>query len=287
MDEAKSWRLSNSISNLIRYIFLIIIAVFTIYPLLYVIFGSFKDNAELVSGGINLLPSKFILANYVQAWTEANFAQYTINSVFMSLVIMVGTVFVSSLTGYCFARKDFRFKKVLYGLLLAFLFINVGSVSLYPLYSLAVDVHLQNTLLPVILITIGTGQTSNIIITRSYVESVPKELDEAATIDGCSFWGIYWRIILPVIQPILATVALLSFRGGWNQYILPLVFTMNNSAIRPLTVGVVQLMNVGDAAAAWNIMFAGASMSIIPIVIIYFAFSKYFMSGLTNGAVKG
>ena len=287
MDEATKWRFKRSISNLLRYIFLIIIALFTLYPLLYVVFGSFKTNTELVSGGSNLLPAQFIIANYVQAWTEANFAQYTFNSVYMSLIVMAGTVFVSSLTGYCFARKEFRFKKVLYGLLLAFLFINVGSVSLYPLYSLAVNLHIQNTLIPVILITIGTGQTSNIIITRSYVESVPKELDEAATIDGCSFWGIYWRIILPVIVPILATVALLSFRGGWNQYILPLVFTMNNSAIRPLTVGVVQLMNVGDAAAAWNIMFAGASMSIIPIVVIYFLFSKYFMSGLTNGAVKG
>lgn len=287
MDEAKSWKFRKSIGNLARYFFLIIIALFTIYPLLYVVFGSFKENAELVSGGSNLFPTRFVTDNYVQAWTEANFAQYTGNSILMSLLIMVGTVFVSSLTGYCFARKDFRFKKILYGLLLAFLFINVGSVSLYPFYSLAVNLHVQNTLIPVILITIGTGQTSNIVITRSYVESVPKELDEAATIDGCSFWGIYWRIILPVIQPILATVALLSFRGGWNQYILPLVFTMNNSAIRPLTVGVVQLMSVGDAAAAWNIMFAGASMSIIPIVVIYVMFSKYFISGLTNGAVKG
>lgn len=280
-------RLRKSFSRILEYVFLILIALFILYPILYIVFGSFKQNAELLAGGFNILPHKFIFDNYVQAWTKANFAQYTFNSLFLSACVMVGVVFVSSMTGYCFARRDFPLKKFLYGLILAFLFINVGSVSLYPLYKLAVSLHMQNSLWPVIIITIGTGLTSNIIIVRSYVTSIPKELDEAATIDGCSFFGIYWRILMPIMVPILATVALLSFRTGWNQYVLPLVFTMNNAALRPLTVGVVSLMNTGDAAAAWNLMFAGASLSIVPIVVIYIFTSKYFISGLTNGAVKG
>lgn len=119
------------------------------------------------------------------------------------------------------------------------------------------------------------------------MSSIPKEIDEAAKIDGCSFWGIYWRIALPLLKPILATIGLLSFRHGWNEYILPLVFTISNDSMRPLTVGVTMLKNAGDGAAAWNIMFAGSVISILPILIVYLFTSKYFMKGMTNGAVKG
>ena len=119
------------------------------------------------------------------------------------------------------------------------------------------------------------------------MNTVPKELDEAAKIDGCTFFQTFYKIILPVLKPILATVALLSFRGGWNEYILPLVFTMTDASKRPLTVGVTMLKNAGDGAAAWNIMFAGATIAIVPILVIYIFASKYFINGMTAGAVKG
>ena len=139
----------------------------------------------------------------------------------------------------------------------------------------------------VILICIGTNQVTNIFLVRGYMATVPRELDEAAAIDGCSFFQIYYKIILPVLKPVLATVALLSFRSAWNEFIMPQVFTMSNPKMRPLTVGVVALKTMGDGAAAWNIMFAGSAMSIVPIVIEYLFTSRYFMSGLTVGAVKG
>ena len=126
-----------------------------------------------------------------------------------------------------------------------------------------------------------------IFLIRGYMNSVPKELDEAAKIDGCTFFQTFYKIILPVLKPILATVALLSFRGGWNEYILPLVFTMTDASKRPLTVGVTMLKNAGDGAAAWNIMFAGATIAIVPILVIYIFASKYFINGMTAGAVKG
>jgi len=119
------------------------------------------------------------------------------------------------------------------------------------------------------------------------MNSVPKELDEAAKIDGCSFFQTFYKVIFPVLKPILATVALFSFRGGWNEYILPLVFTMTNKAKRPLTVGVTMLKNAGDGAAAWNIMFAGTTISIVPMLIIYIFANRYFIKGLTAGSVKG
>ena len=276
------------IENMVQYLVLVILAAFVLYPLLYVVFGSFKENQELLLGGSNIFPKKFIFQNYIDAWRGANFARFTFNSIFLSFFVMAGVVLLSSMSGYCFARKEFPFKNIIYGALIAFMFVSIGSVSLRPLFEVAMKFNLHKSLWGVILITIGTTQSSNIFLVRGYVNSIPKEVDEAAYIDGCSFVGVFWRILVPLMVPILATVALLAFRAGWNQYMLPYVFTMSNPDMRPLTVGVVQLQNSMDGSAAnWNIMFAGASMAIVPIVVLYSFTSKYFIAGLTSGAVKG
>ena len=275
------------IIRLIIWLFLAVMAVITIFPVCYVIFGSFKENKELLVGGSNILPTKWVFDNYVQAWQQANFATYTLNSVFLSLGVMLVSLINASMAGYVFARKNFKGKELLYMLFVAFMFINVGSVSLRPLFELAVKLKMNKSLLSVVLISAGGGQATFIFLCRGFVNSVPKELDEAAKMDGCGFFKIYYKIILPMLKPVLATIALLSFRQGWNEYILPLVFTMTNDKLRPLTVGVHMLKNAGDGTAAWNIMFAGATISIVPILIIYCCFSRFFMSGMTAGAVKG
>ena len=274
-------------STLLAYAFLLILTVFILYPILYVVLGSFKTNQELVLGGARLFPEVFILDNYIEAWQLANFARYTLNSIFISTMVMLGILLLSSMAGYCFARKDFPLKNVIYGLLIAFMFVNIGSVSLRPLFELTIRFNLHTSLWSVILICIGMSQATNIFLVRGYMNTLPKELDEAAAIDGCSFFGIYYRIILPLLKPVMATIALLSFREAWNEYILPLVFTINDPNKRPLTVGVISLKNVSDGAAAWNIMFAGSTMSIMPIIILFLLTSRYFMSGMTVGAVKG
>jgi multiple sugar transport system permease protein len=146
---------------------------------------------------------------------------------------------------------------------------------------------MNKSLISVILISAGGGQATYLFLSRGFVNALPMELDEAAKIDGCTFFQIYRLVILPLLKPVMATIALLSFRQGWNEYILPLVFTMTNENLRPLTVGVNMLKNAGDGAAAWDIMFAGASIAIIPMLVIYCIFSRNFMSGMTAGAVKG
>lgn len=269
------------------YLLLLVIAVVTLYPIFYVIFGSLKTNQELLLGGTNLLPKEISFDNYKQAWEKANFASYTLNSLIIATGVMLVSVLVSSMAGYVFARKDFRFKSVLYGLFVAFMFINVGSMAIRPLFELAVKLGMDGSLISVILISAGMAQASYIFLMTGNIKAVPKELDEAARIDGCNFFQIYWKVILPTVRPALATIAILSFRTGWNEYILPNVFSMANEKIRPLTVGVVMLKSSGDGAAAWNIMFAGGAISIIPIIIIYILFSKSFMAGSTSGAVKG
>ena len=271
----------------ILWLLLVCISILVIFPVLYIILGSFKENQELLLGGSNVFPQKWITQNYVDAWNQANFAVYTKNSLLLSFGVMIISLIVASMAGYVFSRKHFPGKEVIYGIFTAFMFINVGSVSLRPLYELATQMKINTSLWPVVLFSAGGGQATYIFLCRGYVNSVPKELDEAARIDGCSFFQTYSRIIMPMLKPVLATIAILSFRQGWNEYIMPRVFTMTNDSLRPLTVGVNMLKNAGDGAAAWNIMFAGATIAIIPILVVFICFSRYFMGGLTAGAVKG
>lgn len=273
--------------RVLLWLLLVIFAVIVIFPVLYIILGSFKGNQELLLGGSNIFPQQWITQNYVDAWNQANFAVYTKNSLLLSVGVMVISLIVSSMAGYVFSRKTFRGKELIYGVFTAFMFINVGSVSLRPLYELATGLKINTSLWPVVLFSAGGGQATYIFLCRGYVNSVPKELDEAARIDGCSFFQTYYRVIIPMLKPVMATIAILSFRQGWNEYIMPRVFTMTNENLRPLTVGVNMLKNAGDGAAAWNIMFAGATIAIIPILIVFVCFSRYFMGGLTSGAVKG
>lgn len=269
------------------FVFMLAVALLTLYPIIYVFFGSFKENKELLVGGVNIFPETFVIQNYIDAWEQADFATYTKNSLFLGITIMLFSLILSSMAGYVFARKKFRGKELIYGLFVAFMFINVGSVSLRPLFELAIGLHMNTSLWSVVLISAGGGQATSIFLVRGYMNTIPKELDEAAKIDGCTFFQTFYMILLPVLKPILATVALLSFRGGWNEYILPLVFTMTTPEQRPLTVGVNMLKNAGDGAAAWNIMFAGATIAIVPMLLIYICSSRYFIEGLTAGAVKG
>lgn len=275
------------ITNGVIFVLLLLLAIVTVYPVIYIALGSFKTNSELVSGGLNLFPKKFVFDNYVQAWKMANFSRYTMNSLIISFGVMTVSIVVSSMAGYVFSRKDFKLKSLIYNLMVMFMFINVGSASLRPLFELAVKLHMNQSLIAIILISAGSSQATYVFLIHGFMNSIPKELDEAAKMDGCSFFGIYSTVILPVIKPALASVALLSFRGGWNEYILPLIFTMTNDKLRPLTVGVVALQNAGDGAAAWNILFAGSAIAIIPMIIVYIFASKQFMGGMTAGAVKG
>lgn len=271
----------------IIWILLFVLAAAVIFPILYIVLGSFKENAELLVGGSNIFPAKWIIDNYISAWRQANFAVYTRNSVFLALGVMIVSLINSTMAGYVFSRSRMKGKELIYSLFIIFMFVNVGSVSLRPMYELAVKLGVNKSLWPVIFISAGSGQATYIFLARGFVNSIPKELDEAAKIDGCTFFQTFYLVIAPLLKPVMATIALLSFRQGWNEYILPLVFTMSNDALRPLTVGVNMLKNMGDGTAAWNIMFAGATIAIVPMLIIYVIFSRYFIGGMTGGAVKG
>lgn len=278
-------KIGGSFRFLLKWIFLILMILFTVYPVLYALLGSFKDNFELQLGG-NILPQEWLISNYTQAFTAGNFARYTYNSVLVALIVTCLSLITSALAGYVFARREFPFKKFIISMYTAFMFISLGAVTLYPLFIVLNAVGLTRTVVGMALVMTG-GQAANVFLVKGFIQSVPKELDEAAFMDGCSPIKVFLIIIVPMIRPILAVVMLFSFRTAWNNYITALVMSIGNSHLRTLTVAVVQLRYSANAAAEWNIMLAGAAIALIPILIIYAFTNRQFIGGLTAGAVKG
>ena len=274
-------------SNTAIYFILTVMFVFAMFPVFYTIMGSFKSNQELLAGGGNIIPRVFVIENYTTAWRLGNFQQYTFNSLFLSTFIVIGTIFTSTISGYVFDRGEFWFKNVIFIMVVSSMFVSLGSLTLYPTLMIARFLNINRTLWGVIIIRVFGLNVTNMFIARSYIQSISREIDEAAKIDGCSFFGIYRRIIFPLCKPLIATIGILEFRASWNDYLLPLVFTLSSPERMPLVVGVINLKTTGEAASSWNLMLAGASLSMIPMIIIYIIFNRYFIEGLTSGAVKG
>lgn len=281
----KRWTPVKVVAAAVKWMFLIAMCVFTLYPVFYAVIGSFKTNAELTLGN-SLFPEAWHYENYLYAFEKLDFGLYTLNSVVLALLTVVLSVVTASMAGYVIGRREFIGKKLLSALYLGSMFISVGSVALYPLYKLLNSWGLTSNLMGLALILTG-GQVSNIFLIAGFARSVPKELDDAATIDGAGVFRIYWQIIVPMIRPILGIVALFSFRTAWNEFITAQVFTMSNPNLKTLSVAVANLRYSSNAAAEWHIMAAGASIALIPILIVYLLANKQFIAGITAGAVKG
>lgn len=266
------------------WIFLLATTLVTIFPLLMMITGALKSNAELMSSN-RILPQSWQFVNFAEAWKQTNFARFTWNSVFLSVVSTVGTLLVSSMAAYVVNRREFLGKKLYVGIQSATMFVSVGAVVLRPQYDLMVRLHLNNSLWGVALILISAHATSFFIL-NGFFKSIPRELDEAAMIDGAGFTRTFFSIILPLLTPGLGVSGLFAFRQAWNEYILPLVFTMTNPSLQTLTVGLANLRYGSSAAMQTHLMLAGACLSVLPMLVVYMAANKSFMQ-MTAGSLKG
>ncbi len=276
---------SEAISLICKWVFLGAAILFTLYPIVYTILGSLKTNAELTQGG-HFFPQEWHFENYYKAFVEADFLKYTVNSVAVGIGVTALAVITCSLAGFILARREFVGRKLLLGLYMSMMFVSLGSITLYPIYEMMRALQLHKSMIALIVALTG-GQATNVFLVMGFTKALPRELDEAATIDGCSIYQTYFRVILPLTKPILSVVALFSFRNAWNDYITGLVMTITAPALKTLTVAVVQLKYSVNAAAEWHIMLAGASIAIIPVLIVYMLANKQFIAGLTAGAVKG
>ena len=282
-------------SKIAVYAFLIIVVFLTLVPVLYAFSGSFKTNMEIMAGGVNLIPEEPTLNNYKEVWgmsgssisSKTNYGDYTFNSLKVSLLTVVLVVFFTSMSAYCFQRGNFPGRNFLYWMFLATMFIAAGTITMYPLLRVTSKLHLNNHI-GTALVQWGTAGASNLFLTMGYMKTISKELDDAARIDGCSFFSTYLRVILPLSKPILATIALMSFRASWNNYLLPHLMLAANEKQKTLVMAVVELQSSGGAGASqYNLMMAGTMMSALPMIILFLCLNEFFVAGITQGAVKG
>ncbi|MBC8597362.1 carbohydrate ABC transporter permease [Qingrenia yutianensis] len=279
----------NIIKKSIIYAFLIMFLIVQIFPVLYTFMASFKPNAEILTSPGTIFPKEFSFENYKLAWDSEDFKVKELlwNSLYYTLILLFVSVMKSSMEGYVFARGEFPGKKIVFGCFSALLFISLGTITVYPLFNILNHIHLNRSLFGLIVVKIFGINVTGIYLVRSFVQAIPKEIDEAAKIDGCGFAGIFFRIILPLLKPVMATLGILSFSATWNEYLMPTIFTLGNPSQRTLIAGVVALKSTGQAASSWNLMLAGSAISLIPVLIAYAFGNRYFVSGLAAGAVKG
>jgi multiple sugar transport system permease protein len=283
----KRKRFKLSISSIVIYAFLIITAIIALFPVVYILLSSFKTNQEIMVGGVNIIPRVWQVDNYVRAWQLANFGRYTWNSVYMCFFIVVGSIITANVAGYVFSRGTTKFTKIVYAMVLSSLFISIGTLSLFPQLSIIRLLRLNGTLWGVVLVMVFGMNVTQVFLSTSFFNQIPKEIDEAARIDGCNFFTILLHIIAPLTKPLVATIGLISFRAAWSAYLMPYVFTIGRARNIPLVVAVVNLRSSGEAASSWDLALAGISISIIPMLIVYLFLNRFFISGMTEGSLKG
>ncbi|HEY8455969.1 MAG TPA: carbohydrate ABC transporter permease [Actinopolymorphaceae bacterium] len=253
-----------------------------IYPFLWLVSASLKKPAEIFAKGLNLIPDSPIWENYVRAWSEVGFSSYFLNSVLITLGTVALVIFRSALAGYVLGRHDFIGKRLLIGILLVTFFLPEGY-TIIPITQLTDRLGLLNSHLGVILGLGAGGQVAATLLYAGYFRAIPKDLEEAARIDGAGPLTIFFRIMLPLAWPITATVFILQFLYAWNAYLLPLVFTLSQPELRTLAVGMTAF--VGEHDTDWSGMAAAAVLSLLPVVAVFIVLQRRFVESLA-GAVK-
>lgn len=275
-----------AVFKILVIMFVAVMVLFTMFPIVYAFLASFKGNIELFTGSANLLPEEWKFENYLEAWKRANFARYTINSIVYATSTTILAIFHAAMVGYVWARGRFPGRRLMIILFTSTMFISFGTLMLFPVLEVAIALRISRSLWGLVLINgVGVNVAAYFLVSR-YISGIPLELDEAAMADGCTFFGIWWRIILPLTKPVLATVGLLAFLGAWNEYLRPLIFTLGNTNNFPLTVGIANLKGNAMTVTSYGLMLAGAVISLLPLITMFIIVNRSFIQGLTGGALK-
>jgi raffinose/stachyose/melibiose transport system permease protein len=263
------------------YAALLAYAAVVLYPLFVLFMQSFKSTREIFTQPF-ALPRALDFGNYAAAWASGNFRLYFLNSAVITSASVALTLFLSSMTGFVLSRFQFRLRPLVILFLLSGIMIPT-QLAVLPLYLLLRSLLLLNTHLGLILVYVAGNLSFSTFLLLPFFQSLPKELDDAARLDGCTAFGLYWRVLLPLIRPGLAAVGIWNFVGVWNDFFFPLVFTSSPS-LRTIPLGLSAFF--GEYGVQWNLLFAALSIAVTPLVVVYALFSRNFMRGLTAGAVK-
>lgn len=260
---------------------LFVIAVIQLFPLYWMLIFSLKSNQEIFGGNILGLPESWRWRNYITVFSKSNVMRYMLNSVVVTGLTIFFTLMLASMATYALVRLKWKLRKLVNMIFMMGMMLSMHAVLL-PLF-----INLKpvlDTPWALILPYVAFNMPLAILIMVGTLEELPKELEEAAFIDGASIYRIFYTIILPLLAPVLSTVAILTFMSAWNEMMLAVTF-INSEKYKTITVGVMQL--VGEYSTDWGLLGAGLVIATIPILIIYIVLSDNIQKSLAIGAVKG
>ncbi|MEM7029488.1 MAG: carbohydrate ABC transporter permease [Chloroflexota bacterium] len=277
--KGKSWlrRLSN-------HLFLLLGSVIFIVPLVFMVSTSLKALRQIAQFPPELIPNPVIWLNYPDVFLYAPMHKYLLNTTYLVIPAVIGAVLTSSLAAYAFARLRAPGKNFIFMLLLSTMMLP-SIVTMIPTYILFAKIGWIGTFLPLTVPPLA-GSAFFVFLMRQFFMTIPRELEEAALIDGCSRTRIYTHIILPLAKPVLATVTIFAFIGAWNEYLGPLIYLGNKNQYT-LSLGLQVFVSSQQRQAEWGMMMAASTMMVLPIILLFFFAQKQFVQGITLTGIKG
>lgn len=261
-----------------------IYGLLVLFPVFWVFYTSFKTNKEFVANPW-ALPKRWQLENYVNAWVKIDFKTYALNSILITILSVIIVVVLSSTVAYILVRSEKRWSEAVLMLFIAGLYVPVALV-LPSEFTVMYNFKLWNTHAGLVILYVVFSLPYSILVLSGFYRSMPKELEEAAALDGCGVHDTFWRIIFPLSKNGIITVIIFNFVWIWNDYIFALTF-IHDKKLLTLPVGIIALMESFKLKADWVTLFAGLNIVMIPSVLLYIIFQKYLTKGLTTGSVKG
>ncbi len=257
--------------------------MFFLFPVLWVALMSIRPEGAVLSYPVRFIPTEITFEPYREVLTGSDIVKWLTNSIKISVLQVVGVVLVTVPSAYAFSRFDFRGKKAtLFGVLLFQMISPV--VIVIPMYNLMADLNLLNTHIGIIFLYIGLQLPFSIWLMKSYFDTVPEDLDRAARVDGCSRFQTLYHVLLPAVLPGIAVVAIFNFVFSWTEFVM--AFTLlNDSELYTIAVGIFSFQ--GQHGANWRAIAAASMVAILPLLIMFVVLQRYFVQGLTEGAVKG
>jgi multiple sugar transport system permease protein len=262
---------------------LVIVAIGMLAPFLWLGTSSLKSQMEIFQFPPRWLPSEIHWDNYTRALSAKPFGIYLKNTLIICVLNVIAVVFTSSFCAYGFARINFRGRDFWFGIVMATLFLPY-AILIVPLFLIFTQLGWVDTLLPLVVPMFFGGGAFNIFLLRQFFRSIPEDLADAARIDGCSEFGIYWRIMMPLAKPALTTVAIFTFLAAWNDLLNPLIYLRSPENFT-LAVGLASFRSTLDVS--WDLLLAASTVTVLPIVILFFLAQRYFIKGIVMTGLKG
>ncbi|RPJ44152.1 MAG: carbohydrate ABC transporter permease [Chloroflexi bacterium] len=267
------------------YLFLVVLAIPFVVPFWWMITASFKKPIDLFNFPPPIIPPYWEVSNFTEAFTFQPFGRHYLNSIYISLIVTIGVLFITSLSGYAFARIKFKGSNFLFIMLLSALMMP-SEVTIVPNFMFMKSLDLTDSHMPLLLLPVfGAGGVVSMFMMRQFFLTLPVELEDAARMDGLGRFGIYWKVALPIAKPALAAVAILTFLASWNAFLEPFIF-LNDLNLFTLPLS---LRNFRDAYGTpiWTVQLAATTMSILPVLIFYIFAQKQVIESFSFSGVKG